>query len=109
VSGEDLNWFWQKWFFERGYPDLAVKDVKSGGGKVRILVEKIGNYPVPVELKIETPDGRTETIKETAAIWKDGINEKWIEADYNFDPLLVELGATWIPDSDQSNNKWQQK
>jgi hypothetical protein len=25
IAGEDLSWFWIPWFFERGYPDLAVK------------------------------------------------------------------------------------
>jgi aminopeptidase N len=23
-AGQNLNWFWQRWFFEDGYPDLAM-------------------------------------------------------------------------------------
>jgi hypothetical protein len=109
VSGEDLNWFWQKWFFEKGYPDLGISEVKAGGGKVRILIRSIGSYPVPVELSLEAPDGRTEKISETVSIWKDGVKEKWIEADISFDPVLIRLGASWIPDSNPADNIWQQK
>jgi hypothetical protein len=109
VSGQNLNWFWQKWFFEKGYPDLSIKDVQSGGGKIRILVERAGNYPVPVELTVESPDGRTERVSASAAIWKDDITEKWIEADFTFDPVRVELGANWIPDSNAINNVWKQE
>jgi hypothetical protein len=109
VTGENLNWFWQKWFFEKGFPDLAVKSVESGGGKIRILIERIGNYPIPVELSIESPDGRTEKLSYTSILWSDNSTEKWIEAEFTFDPVRVELGAKWIPDSNPSNNIWQQR
>ncbi len=26
VTGKDLSWYWKPWFFERGYPDLAIKN-----------------------------------------------------------------------------------
>lgn len=109
ISGKNLDWFWQKWFFEKGFPDLAVKDVNLDNGKVKILVEKIGNYPVPVELHLSDSGDKKEIIKETAEIWRSGDKEKWIEAEVNFIPDFIELGAPWIPDSNPANNKWNNK
>ncbi len=30
-SGKNLNWFWKRWFYDNGYPDLAISHVKSNG------------------------------------------------------------------------------
>jgi aminopeptidase N len=76
VSGQNLNWFWQKWFFEKGQPDNAIKEVRSGEGKIKVLVEQVGNYPIPFEFSVTAPDGRKEIFSETAAIWSDGKKEK---------------------------------
>ena len=38
VSGKNLNWFWNSWFFTNSYIDLAVKSVaKSAGGYSVVL------------------------------------------------------------------------
>ena len=28
-SGKNLNWFWKRWFFDAGYPDLAISSVSE--------------------------------------------------------------------------------
>jgi hypothetical protein len=109
ISGKEINWFWQKWFFEKGFPDLAVKDVKASNGKVEVLIERVGNYPVPLQMILTAPDGRKEIFNETSGIWSGGNSEIWINAGVSFDPVLVEIGAPWIPDSNPLNNKWEQK
>jgi hypothetical protein len=106
ITGIDLNWFWKKWFFEKGYPDIAIKDVITKDGKVRILIERLGNYPIPVELTFTNAEGKTGKISRTASIWKDQASEVWIDVDIPNVPVKVEAGADWIPDSNLKNNIW---
>ena len=38
-SGKNLNWFWKKWFYENGVPDLAITNVKQSGKQVTVTVQ----------------------------------------------------------------------
>lgn len=67
VSGQDLNWFWQPWFFEFGYPEVAVA---SGKGS-KVIIEKRGIKPVPLTADITYNDGTTEQIAMGMEIWQD--------------------------------------
>src|SRR5678816_2882242 len=37
-SGKNLNWFWKRWFFDGGYPDLAVTSVRKLGNSYNVLI-----------------------------------------------------------------------
>jgi hypothetical protein len=106
VSGKNLDWFWQSWFFEKGYPDLGISGVEVQDNKINILIEKKGNYPVPVEITVNLQDGSKKIISLNIDIWSDEENTEMIEIALPVKALSVELGAPWIPDSDQSDNKW---
>lgn len=67
VTGKNLNWYWKPWFLKRSYPDLAVKKVLQKNDSIKILVEKVGDIPVPVYLKI-TGVSSVKEINKTAAI-----------------------------------------
>jgi len=51
-SGKNLDWFWNNWFFEKGYPDLAIARVRKSGRKYTVTIESKGNKIVPVDLTI---------------------------------------------------------
>ncbi|MHC1704817.1 MAG: M1 family metallopeptidase [Tenuifilaceae bacterium] len=72
VSGQNLDWFIRPWIFEYGYPDLSVKNIELENSKYSIIIERKGNYPVPVDLKIYYNDGSSETIHHSAEVWKNG-------------------------------------
>lgn len=40
VSGKDLNWFFDQWFFSPGHPEISVVDTFSNG-KLTVLVEQL--------------------------------------------------------------------
>jgi hypothetical protein len=107
VSGSDLNWFWKPWFFEIGAPDLAIKNVTNENGRIRVIVEKIGNLPVPVELKFVFQDGREVNVEQNLDYWKDGAAESVIEIIEQGTLERIQLGNEYIPDIDRSNNIWQ--
>jgi len=104
VTQENLSWYWQPWFFEKGYPDLAIKKIENGDGVVRVLIEKVGNIPVPIHLTIQTGEGSEISVDRSAAIWKDGAKEVWIEHELIAPPKQITLGSKYIPDVNRTNN-----
>lgn len=109
VSGQNLDWFFKPWFFEFGYPDLAIKDVKSENGKWEILIEKKGNYPIPISITIKTENNKDIEIYESAKIWSTRVNKVTIEKKIGEKIKTIELGNKYIPDADYKNNIYKIK
>ncbi|MCB0545419.1 MAG: hypothetical protein KDC70_17970, partial [Saprospiraceae bacterium] len=108
-TGVDLNWFWKRWFFDDGVPDLAISNVTEQVGRKKILVESKGEKPVPVDLAIKFDDGSTEHIHYSVEIWKRGNRTLEIEmqTEKNIEEIL--LGGPHTPDIDKSNNVYRKK
>ncbi len=106
VSGQDLSWFWNPWFFERGFPDLSVKGINEGNN---IVIEKIGSYPVPIDLKIIYSDGSEEIIHRIASVWKNGNSEHNINVGGNKEIKKVEILTLLGPDVNPKNNVYEIK
>ncbi|MCK7521667.1 MAG: hypothetical protein MZV64_30270 [Ignavibacteriales bacterium] len=106
VTGENLNWFWNPWFFESGYPDLAIDKVVTNDGEAEITIRKVGNVPTPVKLKVTYENETSEEFYFNADIWKDG-NEIFITKIKLSDILKeIQLGDLRIPDSNRDNNQF---
>ncbi len=99
VSGKDLSWFWNPWFFEFGYPDLGLTEVQEG----MITVKKLGNKPVPVELSIFYADGTHEKIKKSITVWETGRTELQIKTERKELPEKVLLNSL-LPDVKEFDN-----
>jgi len=108
VIGEDLSWYWSPWFFEFGYPDLAIKDVQIKPGH-QIIVEKKGIIPIPLKLTIKYSDNSIDSIYKTAGIWQNGNNIYSIILNTNKEIQKIDLGDKIIPDVDRENNIWEKK
>lgn len=105
VTGENLNWFWNPWFFESGFPDLAIdKVMQTDDSKVKITIKKVGNIPTPVQLKVTYENGSSEEYYFTAGIWKEG--DDIFTTEITIPDVLkeIELGDIRIPDSNRDNN-----
>jgi aminopeptidase N len=105
VTGQNLNWFWNPWFFERGYPDLELDKVIDIDDGYKFVVRKIGIIPIPIRLKIYFYDNTEDELYFSAAIWEDGIEEYIIEFKTDKNIIEVNLGGEDIPDSNPDNNK----
>jgi hypothetical protein len=106
VNGESLKWFWNPWFFERGYADLAIKDVTANDDENMIIIEKLGLLPVPIKLKVAYADSSEEVITHTADVWKSELSEYKISVKHNKEIVRIELGNNYIPDIDKKNNMY---
>ena len=104
VTGQDLNWYWQPWFFERGHPDLAIDRVVQQEEKIQVFISKEGSIPIPIKLKIVFEDGTETELNHTAAVWKNGNKEFIVEHPSDKPVKEIILGSPDIPDTDSENN-----
>lgn len=102
-TGKDLNWFWKKWFFDGGIPDLAIASVK---GK-KIVIESKGEKPVPVDLLITFADGSTEQLHRGIAVWEKGDKRITVKAGSGKVITRVVLGSTYAADKNKNDNTWE--
>ena len=66
ASGQDLNWFFNSWFFTNGYIDLAVGAIAGNS----VTVNNVGGFVAPFDMLLEYADGSKETLHQTAAVWR---------------------------------------
>ncbi|KPK83511.1 MAG: hypothetical protein AMS27_12655, partial [Bacteroides sp. SM23_62_1] len=109
IIGEDLSWFWKPWFFEFGYPDLGIRQVRQTGNRVEITIERTGSQPVPVYLFITYSGDLTDTHRESIRVWQDGRKEHVVVIQTDREVVKVELGNEEIPDVNPENNRWEKK
>ncbi len=66
VSGQDLNWFFDQWFFAAGHPILQIeKQADPERGEVKLVIEQIQEpteeipaiFRLPFEVDVYMPDG----------------------------------------------------
>lgn len=110
VSGEELNWFWRGWFFNKWKIDQAVKNVKYVNGDFKngaqITVENIGQLPMPTTVQIKFKDGTTQIVKLPIELWKRN-NEWTFKVDTTKEINEVKLDPnSQIPDINPKNNSW---
>lgn len=104
-AGRNMNWFWKKWFFDSGVPDLAIASVKGRN----ITIESIGEKPVPIDLTLTYTDGSTEKIHRSIAVWEKGNKTVVIPAGSPKAITKVVMGSTYAADRDLKNNVWEKK
>jgi hypothetical protein len=103
VSGQNLNWFWNAWFFRQGYPDLAINEVKPVTGGYRIKIFSKGNMPVPINLNILFDNGTLQKVHHTASVWKTSdVFEIFLETPLRIKKLT--LGEVYDADINKSDN-----
>ncbi len=76
ASGEELNWFWNAWFYQTWTLDQEVKEVKyadKGTKKEALIVLQNNNQMVmPVTVEIEGQSGKKSRVRLPVEIWQRG-------------------------------------
>lgn len=79
VSGEDLSYFWRGWFLTNSKLDQGVTDIKyvDNDPAKGALITVVNNEQMvlPVPLRIEQENGKTDSLTLPAEIWQRG--GKW--------------------------------
>ncbi len=110
VSGEDLSYFWRGWFFTNSKLDQGVKGVKyiDNDPKKGALITIVNNdqMVLPVPMKIEQENGKTDSIELPVEIWQRG--GEWTFA-YPSTSIIKKITIDPdhdYPDIDPSNNTY---
>lgn len=103
-AGQNMNWFWKRWYVDGGIPDLAISSVKKKRKKYLITIANKGGKPVPVYLSFQLADGSVQHLHASINCWIDGN----ATASFHLYPSKkvnkVMLGSTFTPDSNKEDN-----
>jgi hypothetical protein len=61
VSGMELDWYLTDWTQTTNTIDYGVKEVTAGGDKTKVVLERKGQMPMPLDILVVTEDGTRET------------------------------------------------
>ncbi len=102
VTGKNLNWFWNSWYFENTYIDLAPAGVTGSTVKVK----NIGGMPAPFDLLVKYSDGSQDSLHETSAVWERTPTQAAIALKSKKTVSSVTLKhGVWV-DADTTNDTW---
>ncbi len=108
-SGKNLNWFWKRWFFDSGVPDLAIDKVKKRGKKYEVTILSKGTKPVPVDLLVTLDDNTVEKLYKSIGVWQKGNTSTTVSFSTDKNVLRITLGSTYMPDVNKQDNRWEAK
>jgi hypothetical protein len=109
-SQRNLDWFWRKWFYDPGYPDLAIGKVTARGSSHTVEVISRGDKPVPVDLSLTFEEGGVSKLYKahrSIAVWKGGGRTVAVTVNAPGKLIKVVLGGIHDADVNAGNNVWQ--
>ena len=110
VVGEDLNWFFNQWYFEAGHPQMMV-DYGYLDGQVTVTVEQVQDpevqpaiFQMPTTIDIYMPDGT----KVREKVWvKERLEIFTFDVDQ--EPALVSFDGDRTLLCEMSDNKTEEQ
>jgi hypothetical protein len=106
VSGRDLNWFWNDWYFSPNYIDFSIKGVTAGKGSNDISIENVGGMYAPFDLNVTFTDGSQQVIHKTPAVWEKGNKVITVTIPSAKKIKTLSLDGGVFMDADLTNNTW---
>ncbi|HWI91534.1 MAG TPA: M1 family metallopeptidase [Flavisolibacter sp.] len=103
-AGKNMSWFWKKWFFDNGEPDLAITSVSNKLKSYSITITSKGTKPVPIDLTITYVDKSISKVHRSIAVWEKGNSTVSITIPTSEKITKVELGSTYSVDANKKDN-----
>ncbi|NTU78911.1 MAG: META domain-containing protein, partial [Chloroflexales bacterium] len=107
TSGEDLNWFFNSWFFSYDYMDIGVGDVAKADGGYAVTVKNNGGIPIPFDVVVTYTDATSETLHQTPAVWREDATSATITLNSAKEIASLTLATGLYPDLAPPDNLWQ--
>ncbi len=107
ATKQDLNWYWNNWFFSNNYIDLAIEKVSIKGTDYMVDIKNIGGFAVPFDVIVTYTDGKQERIHKTAAIWKANQKQASVEIKGSGDVQSIVVEGGIFMDAIPSDNVWK--
>ncbi|MEO8108620.1 MAG: M1 family metallopeptidase [Ginsengibacter sp.] len=106
-SGQNLNWFFQNWFFTNNYIDLKIDNAKKQNGYYDLTVENVGGFAIPFDVKVTYEDGSTSLMHQTPAIWQKNQKEQILKIATKKNISAIELDGGIFMDYTPEDNIWK--
>lgn len=112
VAGRRLDWFWAPWFQDTAVLDQAIATVDvrpdaTGGEHVTILIEDLGDAPMPVDLLVTTSAGDSTRLELPVQPWLEGKVRQLATVEVRGRVARVEIDPLRrLPDVERANNIW---
>ncbi len=102
VSGKDLNWFFNQWFFGNGHPKLQVVTIVDDFNSVVTIkvFQSLNVFEFPLTIDIYEKDGR----KSTHNVWVDSKEESFSFV-VNSIPKLIDVDPEGVLLGEMLQNK----
>jgi len=113
VGGEDLSYFWRGWFMTNSKFDQGVADIKYVGNDpakgALVTIENLEQLVMPVEVAIQTADGKADTVKLPVEIWQRGGTWTFLyPSTTTLSQVTIDPQGA-LPDVNRANNTWNAK
>ncbi|MCZ4223685.1 M1 family metallopeptidase [Pedobacter rhodius] len=108
-SGQNLNWFFQNWFFTNNYIDLALTKPQISSGKATFVIKNEGGFAIPFDILVTDAEGKTETIHKTPAVWKVNQKEMTMTINTNRKIKSIKLDGGIFMDATPTDNVYEVK
>lgn len=107
VSNQDLNWYWNSWFFSNNYIDLKIEKVAIKGSGYTVLLKNVGGFAVPFDVKITYADGTKKVIHQTPAIWKANQKSATVQFSGAKGVTAIVIDGGIFMDATPGDNNWK--
>lgn len=103
-AGQNLNWFWNNWFFSNNYIDLKIKSASSKNNTTTVTIENIGGFAIPFDVVMLSKDGKEKRKHFTPEVWHK--NKKIITVTLNntSTPETIKIGGSVFMDATPADN-----
>jgi hypothetical protein len=106
-TGQDLDWFWQSWYYETWVLDQSIASVTAGGNGTEIVVRDMGDAPMPARLTITLAAGDKLEREIPVTTWLAGMRTATVTVPAGQQVVQVEIdAAAEFPDVMRKNNFW---
>lgn len=109
ASGQNLDWFWNNWFFSNNYIDLSIGQVTQKGGTATVNIVNKGGFAIPFDVVARFEDGTTNTLHQTPALWKNNPKEATVRFPAGKKLVSVQLEGGLFMDATEADNNWKAK
>jgi aminopeptidase N len=106
ISGRNLNWFFNSWYFQHSYIDIGIASVAKARNGYSLVLTNIGGMPAPVDLKLAYTDGTSATVHQTSGLWQPNQQRATITLPTKKRLQSVALDHSIWVDADSTNDVW---
>jgi len=101
VTGMNLNWFWERWYFDWGYPDLGIVAYANN----QLTIENVGGRPLAFKLTYTYNDNTTASEIVSPTVWQE-TNKHTMKVEANKEIVTIQLSILGGSDALLENNWW---